>query len=213
MNRREFALGMALTPLFVKSVHAATPVTAGTDYQILQTPMPVSVPGKIEVIEFFGYWCPHCNAFEPRLESWVKTLPKDVVFKRVPVAWQDGQIPYQKLYFALEAIGAKDDVHAKVFKAIHEQHLRLDGDANMATFATAIGVDKTKLVAAMKAFSVDSWMRTANQQAKSYQIEGVPSLAVNGMYVTSPEMAKGEIQALNVVNTLIQKARTLHSMG
>jgi thiol:disulfide interchange protein DsbA len=188
-------------------LHAATPVEAGTDYQVLQTPMPVAVPGKIEVIEFFGYWCPHCNAFEPRLESWVKTLPKDVVFKRIPVAWQDGQIPYQRLFYALEAMGASHDVHAKVFKAIHEQHLRLDGDANLAAFATAIGVDKTKLVNAMKGFSVDAWMRTANQQAKSYQIEGVPTLAVNGMYVTSPEMAKGEVQALNVVDALIQKAR------
>jgi len=208
MNRREFAMGMALATLSVKSIHAATSMEAGTDYQVLQTPIPVAVPGKIEVIEFFGYWCPHCNAFEPKLESWVKTLPKDVVFRRIPVAWQDAHIPYQKLYFALEAMGAKDDVHAKVFKAIHEQHLRLDGEANFAAFAAAIGVDKTKLAAAMNAFSVDSKIRTASQVAKSYQIEGVPSLAVNGMYVTSPEMAKGEGQALNVMNALIQKARS-----
>jgi thiol:disulfide interchange protein DsbA len=208
MNRREFAIGMALTPLAAKSIYAATPVEAGTDYLALQSPMPIAVPGKIEVIEFFGYWCPHCNAFEPQLESWAKVLPKDVVFKRIPVGWQEGQIAYQRLYYALEAMGASHDIHAKVFKAVHEQHLRLDGDANLAAFAAAIGVDKTKLADAMRAFSVDSWIRTANQQAKSYQIEGVPSLAINGMYVTSPEMAKGEVQALNVVNVLIQKVRT-----
>jgi protein dithiol oxidoreductase (disulfide-forming) len=207
MNRREFAIGMALTPLAAKSVHAATPVEAGTDYLILQTPMPVAMPGKIEVIEFFGYWCPHCNVFESKLEPWVKALPKDVVFRRIPVAWQEGQIPYQRLFFALEAMGVKDDVHPKVFKAVHEQHLRLDGEANIASFATAIGVDRIKLTDALRAFSVDSRIRTATQQAKSYQIDGVPSLVVNGMYVTSPEMAKGEVQALNVVNVLIQKGK------
>ncbi|HEY8905787.1 MAG TPA: thiol:disulfide interchange protein DsbA/DsbL [Rhodoferax sp.] len=209
MNRRDFAIGMALTPLSATLVHATVQLEAGTDYQALQTPLPVAVPGKIEVIEFFGYWCPHCNAFEPRLEPWVKALPKDVVFRRIPVAWQEGQIPYQRLFYALEAMGVSNDVHPKVFKALHEQHLRLDGDANMAAFAAAIGVDKTKLADAMKAFSVDSKIRMASQQAKSYQIEGVPALAVNGMYVTSPEMAKGEVQALNVVNALIQKVRPL----
>ncbi|MDR3371951.1 thiol:disulfide interchange protein DsbA/DsbL [Rhodoferax sp.] len=208
MNRRDFAIGIALTPLSATWVHATVQLEAGTDYQALQTPLPVSVPGKIEVIEFFGYWCPHCNAFEPRLEPWAKALPKDVVFRRIPVAWQEGQVPYQRLFYALEAMGVSNDIHSKVFKAIHEQHLRLDSDANMATFAAAIGVDKTKLVDAMKGFSVDAWMRTANQLAKSYQIEGVPTLAVNGMYVTSPEMAKGEVQSLNVVDALIKKART-----
>jgi thiol:disulfide interchange protein DsbA len=209
MNRRDFAVGMALTPLSVTLVHAAVQLEAGTDYQALQTPLPVAVPGKIEVIEFFGYWCPHCNAFEPRLEPWVKALPKDVVFRRIPVAWQEGQIPYQRLFYALETMSVSNDIHPKVFKALHEQHLRLDGDANMAAFAAAIGVDKTKLADAMKAFSVDSKIRMASQQATSYQIEGVPALAINGMYVTSPEMAKGEVQALNVVNALIRKGRAL----
>ena len=208
MNRRDFAITMALTPLATPLVRAATQVVEGQDYSLLQSPMAVAVPGKIEVIEFFGYWCPHCNAFEPKLEAWVKTLPRDVNFRRVPVAWQDGQVPYQKLFYALEAMGVANDIQLKVFKAFHEQHLRFDNDANAAALATAIGVDKTKLADALKAFSVDSKIRTANQQSKSYQIEGVPALSVNGQYVTSPEMAKGEARALIVVDALIQKART-----
>jgi thiol:disulfide interchange protein DsbA len=207
MNRRDFAITMVLAPFATTLVHGATEVVAGKDYMALQTPMPISVPGKIEVIEFFGYWCPHCMAFEPKLESWIKTLPADVAFKRIPVAWQNGQMAYQKLFYALEAMGVNNDVHLKVFKALQEQHLRLDGDANIAAFATAIGIDKSKLADGLKAFSVDSKIRIANQQAKSYQIEGVPSLVVNGKYVTSPEMAKGEVQALRVVDTLIQSAR------
>ncbi len=208
MNRRNFAITMALTPFATTLVHAATQLVEGQDYALLKPPMPVAVPGKIEVIEFFGYWCPHCNAFEPKLEAWVKTLPRDVTFRRIPVAWQDGHVPFQRLFYALEAMGVSNDIQPKVFKAFHEQHLRFGSDADIATLATAIGVDKTKLTAELKAFSVDSKVRTANQQTKGYQIEGVPSLAVNGSYVTSPEMAKGETQALNVVDALIQKART-----
>lgn len=207
MNRRHFAIAMAVTPLMAKFVHAATEVVQGKDYLELPTPMPVAVAGKIEVIEFFGYWCPHCNELEPKLEPWVKALPASVNFRRIPVAWQDGHIPYQKLFYALEAMGASIDIHQRVFKAVHEQHLPLGSEAALATFATAIGVDRVKLAEAMKGFSVSSKLGTANQQAKSYQIEGVPTLVVNGRYATSPEMAKGDVQALRVVDALIQRTK------
>lgn len=199
---------MTLAPLATSAVRAAPDIQEGTDYTRLPTPMPVAVSGKIEVIEFFGYWCPHCNSLEPKLEPWVKALPSDVNFRRIPVAWQEGQVPYQKLFYALEALGANKDIHPKVFKAFHEQHLRLDSDANTAAFAAAIGVDKVKLAEALNAFAVASKIKIAAQQASSYQIEGVPTLVVNGKYATSPETAKGELQALKVLDALIQKART-----
>ena len=208
MNRRDFVIAMAVTPLIAQFSHAATGVVQGKDYLELQTPMPVAVPGKIEVIEFFGYWCPHCNELEPKLEPWVKALPAHVSFRRIPVAWQDAQVPYQKLFYALEAMGVSNDIHPKVFKAVHEQRLGLDNDAAIATFATAIGVDRAKLADAMKGFSMSSKLGKANQNAKSYQIEGVPTLVVNGRYATSPELAKGDIQALRVADALIQRAKT-----
>jgi len=104
-------------------------------------------------------------------------------------------------------MGVGNDIHPKVYKAIHQQGLRLDNDAAIATFAAAIGVDAAKLANTMKGFSVSSKLGAANQLAKSYQIEGVPTLVVNGRYVTSPELAKGDVQALRVVDALIQKAR------
>lgn len=208
MNRRDFAIAMAVTPLVAQVARAATDVVQGRDYLELPTPMPVAVPGKIEVIEFFGYWCPHCNELEPKLEPWVKTLPANVNFRRIPVAWQDAHIPYQRLYYALEAMGFGNGIHPKVFKAIHEQHLPLGSDAAITAFATAIGVDRAKLTDAMKGFSVSLKLGPANQQAKSYQIEGVPTLVVNGRYATSPELAKGDVQALRVVDALIKKVKT-----
>ena len=210
MKRRDLVIAMAIAPLATGAVRAASEVQEGKDYTRLKAPIPVAVPGKIEVIEFFGYWCPHCKSLESKLEPWVKTLPSDVNFRRFPVAWQDGQIPYQKLFYALEALGASKEIHPKVFKAFHDQYLRLDSDASTAAFATAIGVDKAKLSEALNAFSIAAKIRVATQQASAYMIEGVPTLIVNGEFATSPEIAKGEAQALKVTEALIQKVRSQH---
>lgn len=208
MNRRDFALGLGATALLAQSARAATEPVEGKDYTKLGTPVPVAVAGKIEVIEFFGYWCPHCSQLEPVLEPWVKKLPSDVNFRRIPVAWQAQHVPFQKLYFALEAMGAGGEVHRKVFDAVHVQRLRIDNDGATGGFAGVIGVDKARLLDEMKGFTVASKLNVANKSFASFQINGVPTLAVNGRFLTSPEMAGGEEQALRVAEALIRKART-----
>ena len=113
------AFGAALLSPALVLAQANAP-RAGTDFLVLNRPVPVETPAdKIEVVEFFGYYCPHCNAFEPVLSAWVKQLPKDVVFKRVPVAFTGGAEPQQRLYYALEAMGLVEQLHARVFAAIH----------------------------------------------------------------------------------------------
>lgn len=208
MNRRDFALGLGATALLAQSARAATEPVEGKDYTKLGTPVPVAVAGKIEVIEFFGYWCPHCSQLEPVLEPWVKKLPSDVNFRRIPVAWQAQHVPFQKLYLALEAMGAGGEVHRKVFDAVHVQRLRIDNDGAIGGFAGVIGVDKARLLDEMKGFTVASKLNVANKSFASFQINGVPTLAVNGRFLTSPEMAGGEEQALRVAEALIRKART-----
>lgn len=207
MNRRDFAIGLGAAHLITRTAWAAAEPVEGKDYTRLQQSMPVAVPGKIEVVEFFGYWCPHCFHMEPKLEAWVKKLPSNVNFRRSPVAWRPTEAPFQKLYFALEVMGAGSDVHLKVFKAVHEQHMHLETDAGVADFAAANGIDKAKLADAMKSFSVASKVGAANQASTAYRIEGVPTFAVNGEFETSPEQAGGEDQALHVVEVLIQKAK------
>ncbi|HOL37598.1 MAG TPA: thiol:disulfide interchange protein DsbA/DsbL [Rubrivivax sp.] len=207
MHRRAFTLGLSATSLLLVSAHAAGEPVQGKDYTTLSSPVPTTAGGKIEVIEFFGYWCPHCRALEAKLEAWVKKLPGDVVFRRVPVAWQRPQEPYQRIYFALEALGVAQEVHGKVFDALHVQGLRLDTDAGIAAFAAANGLDKTKLLDAMNSFAVASKVRTANQTWKAYGIEGVPTLAVNGRYLTSPAQTGSDERALEVADALIAKVR------
>ena len=116
-------------------------------------------------------------------------------------------MPYQKLYFALEALGLVETMNAKVFNAVHVQHQRFDSDAGISAFAAANGIDRAKLQGAMDSFSVSSKIRIANQVYTAYRLDGVPTLIVNGRYRTSPELARGDERALQVVDALILKAK------
>ena len=137
MKRRQFAIAAASTTAVLgtglytltSASSVAQPVVgkAGTDYVVLDNAAPYEpVAGKVEVVEFFGYWCPHCNAFEPELETWLKRLPSNVSFKRVPVAFNQVHEPLQKLYYALESLGRVGDMQRKVFTAIHADKINLN---------------------------------------------------------------------------------------
>ena len=208
MNRREFGLNasvLALSGLALPVWAQGGPVE-GKDYLRVAQPVPMT-GDKIEVVEFFGYWCPHCNAFEPALEAWVKKLPATVNFRRMPVAFNAAQEPAQRLYFAIEALGLVDTLHRKVFAAMHVERKRLDKDAEIADFAKANGVDPAKLQDAMKSFSVATKMRQSRQLSEGYRIEGVPTLGIHGRFMTSPSIAGTQERALATADALITQAR------
>lgn len=208
MNRREFGLNasvLALSGLALPVWAQGGPVE-GKDYLRVAQPVPMT-GDKIEVVEFFGYWCPHCNAFEPALEAWVKKLPATVNFRRMPVAFNAAQEPAQRLYFAIEALGLVDTLHRKVFAAMHVERKRLDKDTEIADFAKANGVDPVKLQDAMKSFSVATKMRQSRQLSEGYRIEGVPTLGIHGRFMTSPSIAGTQERALAVADVLIAQAR------
>lgn len=210
MNRREFAcgLGAGCLALMAGPAFAQGEPAEGREYKRLQAAQPVQVPaGKIEVVEFFGYWCPHCNAFEPTLDGWARKLPADVVLRRIPVAFNEPQKPYQRLFYALEAMGQLDTVHRKVFNAIHTQRQHLEKDSELQAFATANGLDPTKLLDTMKSFSVATKCNQARQAAEGWAIDGVPTMGVQGRYRTSVGEAGGHAEAIRVMDALIQKAR------
>ncbi|MDP1901746.1 MAG: thiol:disulfide interchange protein DsbA/DsbL [Rubrivivax sp.] len=208
MKRREFAIALGATSVLARPAWAASEPVEDKDFTRLPQPIPVALAGKVEVIEFFGYWCPHCATFEPKLDAWARALPADVNFRRVPVGWQDAQEPYQRMYFALEALGLLDTLHAKVFQAVQVDRLRLKKDADFLAFATTHGLDGAKLVAAANSAAVSARVRAANQLVTSYRVDGVPTLAVHGRFMTSPAMAGSAERALQVVDALIRQART-----
>ena len=211
MKRRDFSIQLAATGLgavWAGSAAAQGGPVEGTHYTKLAQPVAVSVPaGKIEVVEFFSYGCPHCFALEPTLEAWAKRLPNDVVFKRVPVGFNALYENYQKIYYALEAMGQVDAMHHKVFNAIHQQRLRLDKEADLAAFMTANGVDGAKFVELFKSFTVQSKVKQAQQLSQAYKIDGVPAMGVQGRYITSGSQAGSNERALAVTDALVQSVR------
>src|SRR6478672_9877153 len=127
MNRREFSAGAACV-FGAAALGLPGAVWAqvkkpedGVEYLVLERPVPVEAPaGRIEVVDFFWYNCPHCNAFAPQMSAWTKRMPPDVTVRHVPVAFRDDFAPQQRLFYTLEALGKIDELHLKVFEAIHK---------------------------------------------------------------------------------------------
>ena len=209
MKRRDFSLacGMALSSGAWAQATSKKP-QAGEEYLVLDKPAPVDAPaGKIEVIEFFWYSCPHCNTFEPAFDAWLKRLPKDVVVRRVPVAFRDNFVPQQRLYYVLEAMGLLDKLHVKVFYAIHVERQRLDSVEAIADWIAKNGVDKAKFLEQYNSFSVASKASRAVQLQNAYKVEGVPALGIGGRYYTDGSRTGSMPRALQVADHLIAGLR------
>jgi len=180
---------------------------AGTDYQVLQARAPVEAPaGKVDVVEFFWYNCPHCNAFEPALSEWVKKLPKNVAFRRVPVAFNDSFVPQQRLFYTLESMGLLDKLHAKVFAAIHVEKLNLSKGEAIVEWVGKNGVDQAKFLVQYNSFGTVTKAQKGSQLQKAYNVEGVPALGIAGQFYTDGSMAGTMERALLVAQTLIEDA-------
>lgn len=216
MNRREFsarvvgtgaglgALGLALsTPTGAQGPEPKE----GAEFTRINPPVALAAGTKIEVLEFFSYACPHCSAFEPTLETWAKQLPADVSLKRVPVAFMVNAENFQRTYFALETLGLVATMQRKVFTAVHVDRLRLDKPADIAALIAKNGGDEKKFLDAFNSFSVATSVSRAKKQMADYKVDGVPTLAVHGRYLTSPSMAGSSERALAVADVLIQRSR------
>jgi thiol:disulfide interchange protein DsbA len=160
----------------------------GKDYLTLDKPQATEASGKVEVLEFFWYNCPHCNVLDPVLTEWVKKQGDKIVFKRVPVAFRDSFVPQQRLYYALEAMGKADELQPKILRAIHVERQQLDTEAQIVDFIAKQGIDKQKFLDLYHSFGVDAKVKRVPQLQQIYQLSGVPTLAVDGRYVTSPSI-------------------------
>ena len=210
MKRRDFTAALGMAGL---GLAAAGPTQAqgapveGTHYVRLNTQVPVPPGGKIDVVEFFWYGCPHCNAFEPALEAWTKRLPPDVAFRRAHVAFTALHEMHSRIFYTLEAMGQVEAMHRKVFAAIHQQRKRLDRESDIADFMAENGIDKAKFVDTFRSFGVATKVKQGKQLSESYKIDGVPAIGVQGRWFTSGSLAGDNGRALAVTDFLIQQAR------
>ena len=190
------------------SVTLAADLQVGRDYTVIDPPQPSGGAGKIEVVEFFSYACPHCSDFSPLVTAWSASLPKDVVFRRVPVSF--GRPPWARLagiYYSLDATGNLEKLDALVFAAVHRDRINFDTNESFAAWATSKGADGKKITDAMSSFGVQTRLKQGDQEAVRYGISGVPAMAVNGRYLVNNTAAPNYGSLLKLVDLVIAKAR------
>ncbi len=207
---RNLILGAALVAasLFGMTAQAAdAPLEAGKQYVVLDNPVPVSQPGKIEVVEMFWYGCPHCYAFEPTINPWIEKLPADVHFVRVPAMFGGPWDLHGQLFITLDMMGVEHKVHAAVFDAIQKQGKRLTDPEQMADFVATQGVDKDKFLETFNSFAVKGKVKQYKDLAVAYGVQGVPTMIVNGKYRFDLGTAGGPEETLKVADALIAKER------
>ncbi|MCH7343530.1 thiol:disulfide interchange protein DsbA/DsbL [Pelomonas sp. CA6] len=221
MKRREFnALACAAGAAGLAGVSgnalAQAELTEGRNYRRVNPPLPPAAPGKIEVVEFFWYGCPHCYVFEPAVEAWAQRLPADVSFRKVHVAFRENVKVHQRLFYTLEAMGKEAETRPAIFNAIHRGGNMLDNPKGMAEFLSKLGVDPAKFTETYNSFGVNTKCLQAAKLQDAYGIDGVPAIGVAGRFLTSPSMAAAGqrmseqelgARALAVTDALIRNAR------
>lgn len=199
------ALALCL-PLALAAQPAAA-LESGRDYMVLNPAQMPETKGKVEVVEFFAYTCPHCFELEPDLNAWARKLPKDVVLKRVPAVFSEKWEPMARAYYALEALGLLEKMHGDVFNAIHVDEKDITSAEAFLDWAAKRGVNRARLSDAFNSFGVAAKVARAKQMSKAYRLTGVPALAVGGKYLTSASMTGSHQKALEAVDALIAMER------
>jgi protein dithiol oxidoreductase (disulfide-forming) len=198
---------LSIAAAFLAFAVGGTWAQAPAAYSLLQPQQPTDGSGKIEVIEFFWYGCPHCYSLEPAVNAWLKSAPKDVVFKRIPAYPSEVWGEMAKVFYTLEAMGLLDQYHQRVFDAMHKENVNLANKKLREEWLAKNGVDVAKYNEVEKSFTVATKVSRARQLTQAYKVDSVPRLVVNGKYFTSAEQAGGADKVFPVVDKIIAVAR------
>ncbi len=205
MRSTLFAVAALAAAVVAAPAAFASEAVLNRDFAMLRPSQPSDTPGKIEVIEFFSWGCPHCATLHPKLTQWLPSLPKDAVFKRVPVGF--GRPSWQALaraYYALEATGDLARLDAPMYQAIHERNLPLADEASIASWVAKQGVDRAAFVSAYNSFGVGNKVARAEELTRRYRVSAVPTFTVAGRYAV---IAHTEEQTLATASQLVARAR------
>ena len=199
-------IGIAVMMLACAGSSGALALQEGQDFELVNPPQ-ATEKGKIEVIEFFSYMCPHCDHFDPVLNNWLKNQPKDVVFRRIPVVFRPQWEAPARLFYTLEAMGELDKLHSAAFTAIHREGANLMTESGVTDWAVKKGLDRKKFSDTYNSFAVQSKAMGSKQKQGSYGIPGVPAMVVAGKYRTPDNFSGGNEAMLKIVDDLIVKSR------
>ena len=203
MRSLRFAL-IAATMVASTAFASPTDPKNGVDFQTLSAPQPVQATGKkVEVIEFFAYHCPACNALEPTLNGWVKKQGDNIVMRRIHLPFQGPADPEAHLFLTLEAMGKLEQYHGRVFQAVHVQRQRLMKDDQIIDWAVKNGLDRAKFMETWNSFGVMTKLRRLEAVAKNYKVSGTPTIIIDGKYVVSPSQV-GEANKIQGMEPTMQ---------
>lgn len=206
LTRRHLLLAASAIPCLAFAQAARAPQEL-KDFRPVTPPQPVENSNKIEVLEFFQYNCPHCMSYDPVLAGWRPRLPADVEYRRIPITWDQSNLPHVRIYYTLEALGKVNDLHTKVFQAVQVQRKPMLKPDEIADFMASNGIDRKQWLDAYNSFSVGARANRAGQVWRAYKIDGTPAMAVDGKWVTAPSMVGTREGSLTVLDYLIQRAR------
>ena len=201
------ALFILMSVGFVSLPVLSDGLTEGKDYTILASPQPTDGSGKIEVLEFFWYGCPHCDNLHPHIKAWLKNKPEDVSFRYVPTIFRPSWVPGAKIFYAIEAIKATDILHDKVFDAIHRDKIDLNKEPILFGWVEKQGIDREKFEKTYRSFSVQNQVARSTQMSRQYQLTGTPSVVVGGKYLTSGSMGGSPQNTIKILEKLVEKTR------
>ena len=200
---------LAILMLTLSTFAFADAPKVGTEFDAVAQPISTDNPAKIEVMEIFWYGCPHCYHMEEPLNAWVKKLPSDVYFKRMPGLPNPSWAPMAKAFYAMETLGVGEKLHTKLFEAIHKQKTLNPTDEKAAIDWVTLqsGSDRLKVEQAFKSFTMNTDLNRAAQIFRASGATGVPTLVIDGKYITSATQAGGNEQALKVADYVIDNVR------
>ncbi|XYJ09408.1 thiol:disulfide interchange protein DsbA/DsbL [Telluria sp. B2] len=203
--RRSLRLALIAASLVASTAFASpTNPQNGVEYVTLAAPQPVQTTGKkVEVIEFFAYHCPACFSLEPGLNEWVKKQGDNIVLRRVHLPFQGPNDPEAHLYLTLEAMGKLNEMHSKIFHAVHVQRVRLMKDEQIIDWVSKNGIDRAKFLETWNSFSVMTKLRRLPQVTNTYQVSGTPTIIIDGKYQTSPGQVAEKLK-INDRNQILQ---------
>lgn len=205
MNRRDVLKQLAV---LAATLPPAMGAWAKDSYTVLDPVQKTDDPSKIEIIEFFHYGCPHCRDFDPLVESWRKKLPADVSFRHVPAIWNNAQLSgLARLFYAAKTTGDLDALHSQVFGAVQDDKKPLFTEEGARDWIEGKVADSKRFMDAYKSFGVNSMLQRADQLARVMKIQGVPTVVVEGKYLTSASLSGSHEDTLKVLDQLIARVR------
>jgi len=190
MGARAAAALLALACLAGIALAQDIRVRQNLEYRLIE-PQPVETGSRIEVIDFFWYGCPYCDALQPALESWIRRKPADVALRRVPALLRESWAPHARIFYTLEQLGEVERLHLKVYEGYHVDLLHMSKPDVMVEWAVRNGIDRKRWLDAYDSPEVDAKIKRAREITAAYAVDVTPTLVVDGRYLTSGRYVPG----------------------